>query len=218
MIDAKLRGRLMLLTTLALLAIFVLWSSALEERIFAAAPTLDMRKEDGAIVLSWRGEVEAPMARRFEEAFAEWRGRTDRFVIELHSPGGSLAEGAAVIDAIGAARLAHRIDTRILDRESCLSMCVPIFLQGEERRAGPRSRFMFHEPTARDYFTGEVIEQPGFEQRIEAERFFQRYFENSSMDPGYAARLKERWRGRDVWTTGRDLLDEGSNVVTTLAP
>lgn len=169
-----------------------------------------------AVVLRWSSPVAAPMARRFEEAYAEWRDKRSRFVIELDSPGGAIAEGKRVIQVLERIKRTHDLETRVRRGRNCLSMCVPIFLQGEERIAHPRARFMFHEPASYDSFTGERADEPEFERRFVADRFFDRYFENSPMTPEWRAYLEREWVGKDVWKTGAELVEENSGVVTKL--
>lgn len=189
-----------------------------EGRVFDNDARVDVRRAPGddAVVFYWDSAIAAPMARELSDAFSAWRHDASRIVLDLNSPGGSLGEGAVVIEVIEQMKRTHRVDTRVRGGRSCLSMCVPIFLTGQAREAGASSRWLFHEPTARDFFSGDEVNQPAFEKRFAAERFFDRYFVNSPMDAQWGAVLREEWRGRDVWKTGRQLVDEGSNIVTTL--
>ncbi|MEM8770896.1 MAG: hypothetical protein AAGD92_04505 [Pseudomonadota bacterium] len=182
-----------------------------EGRLIARADT-----SRDAVVLRWSSEVEAPMGRRFEEAYDEWRDRVSLFIIELDSPGGALAEGKRVIEAVDRMKRTHNVETRVRSWEKCLSMCVPIFLKGDRRVAAANSRWMFHEPTSYDAVTGERVDEPEFERRYVADRFFDRYFANSPMTPEWRAWLQQEWVGKDVWKSGRDLYKEGSGVVTEL--
>ncbi|MEO0400416.1 MAG: ATP-dependent Clp protease proteolytic subunit [Pseudomonadota bacterium] len=207
------RGLLLLIAVCALV-VFMAWQG--QQRVFVNLGRLDVRQEGGAVVLSWRSAVEAPMARRFEEAFDAWADETDRFIIDLNSPGGSLGEGARVIEVIEEMQRTHQVDTHVGRGRSCLSMCVPIFLLGEERRAAGSSRWMFHEPSTRDAVTGEEVRIPRFEQRYVADRFVERYFVQSPMDQEWLAKLEEDWQGKDVWRTGRQLYGEGANVILEL--
>ena len=187
-----------------------------EERIFQDKGLLKVRQEGEAVVLEWRSQVDVPMARRFEEAFDEWKYETNHFIIDLNSPGGAIAEGENVIRQIDAMRRTHRIDTRVRAGRACYSMCVPIFLQGEERIAAANARFMFHEPTARDYFTDEEVAQPEFEKRYTTARFVDRYFVNSPMNQTWLDDLLAQWRGRDIFKTARELDEEDAGIVTQL--
>ena len=138
------------------------------------------------------------------------------FIIDLNSPGGAIAEGENVIRQIDAMRRTHQIDTRVRAGRACYSMCVPIFLQGEERIAAANARFMFHEPTARDYFTDEEVAQPEFEKRYTTARFVDRYFVNSPMNQTWLDDLLAQWRGRDIFKTARELDEEDAGIVTQL--
>lgn len=206
-------------TAAAALAVFaaVVWLAVSGDRhAFDGAEEVGVRREGDALVFAWRSEVRAPMARRLGAAFAERGPETARIVLELNSPGGDLAEGRAVIDLVERMKETHLVDTRVLSGDYCLSMCVPIFLKGERRIAGRYSHFMFHEPTAYDAVTHEEVRRPEFERRMDADRYFRRYFATSEMDPEWGARLKAEWVGRDVWKSGRELVREGSNIVTEL--
>ncbi len=197
----------------ALLAVFALRSG---RSIYETGPALEIFEESDGVVFRWAHGVDAPMAYRFETAFAEWKHRARRIVIELDSPGGALGEGRSVIEAIGRMKATHIVETRVAAGATCASMCVPIFLAGQERVAGAEARFMFHEPSSVDFYTDEVTKKPAFEQRGDAERFFERYFERSEMNPAWREKLREAWKGRDVWKTAEELVAEGSNVVTRL--
>lgn len=167
-----------------------------------------------AVILSWSHAVGAPMARRFEEAYAGYKGKVSTFIIDLDSPGGTTAEGRRVVALLDRMGRTHTVETRIGPEAICLSMCVPIFLKGEKRIAAASARFMFHEPGSFDSFTGERSKEPEFERRFVADRFFDRYFENSPMDPAWRGQLERDWVGRDVWKSGEDLWREESGVLT----
>ncbi len=210
------------LTPLLILALFAAafvlmqWN---ERRFLADEGRLVIREDPArdAVVLLWSGGVDAPMARRFEEAYAEYSERASTFVVVLNSPGGAIAEGKRVVRLLDRIKRTHNVETRVGPGHNCLSMCVPIFLKGDVRVAAPDARFMFHEPSSYDSFTGERANEPAFERRFVADRFFDRYFENSPMTPAWRAELERAWVGRDVWKSGEDLWRENSGVLTALA-
>ncbi len=209
----------MFVATLVMLALTVLLMTRNEQFIFQNEGRLVVKPhptDDNAVVFIWRSQVEVPMARRFEEAFDEWKGKTDRIVIDLHSPGGALAEGAAVIREIDHMRRTHVVDTRVRNRRKCYSMCVPIFLMGDERTAAPNARFMFHEPTSYDQITGEKVDQAAFDKARTSQRFFNRYFVNSPMNETWRNQLAVDWIGKDVYYSGQELMDQRSDIVTKL--
>lgn len=209
----------MLLATLAMLAATALLIARNEELIFRDRGEVEVRfdrDDPETLIFTWRAQVEAPMARRFEEAWREWGDTGSRIIIDLHSPGGAVAEGEQVIRTIDRMKRTHIVDTRVRGRRACYSMCVPIFLQGEERYAAPNARFMFHEPTAYDFYTGERVNEPAYERERASRRFFNRYFVNSPMDAAWRDKLAIEWKGRDVFYSGRELVEQNSNIVTAL--
>lgn len=199
---------------LCCIAGFMLWQQ--QSTVYENQGRLSISQEDNAVVLEWNSEIDVPMVRRFQEAFSEWGNRTETFVIDLNSPGGALREGNKLIELIKDMKRSHLIITRVGPRGSCLSMCVPIYLTGETRVASPTSNWMFHEPKSVDYFSGEEGGAPEFEQAYKSERFFDRYFVNSEISPHWRDQLKQEWVGKDVWKTGQQLVNEGSNIITEL--
>ncbi|MFN3960135.1 MAG: ATP-dependent Clp protease proteolytic subunit [Parvularculaceae bacterium] len=208
-------GVALTLVLFGLLAAFAVESG---RRVYETGPAVATSVEAGAVVLRWEGPVAAPMAHRLRAAFETAKGGTERIIVELSSPGGALIEGRAVIEEIGRMKKTHAVAARVRDGEICASMCVPVFLAGETRIAGPESRFLFHEPTSVDMITDEKVNRPAFETSRDAERFFTRYFERSAMDAAWRERLRQNWKGRDIWKTGLELVAEGSGVVTELSP
>jgi ATP-dependent protease ClpP protease subunit len=210
------RQQLMFLVTLSLfaLAAFIAWRA--DKDFLAGGPDLGVKRDGDAVVLLWLHEIKAPMSARYREAFEEWRGRTERIVLEFDSPGGSLSEGREVIAEIERMKESHEVETRIARGRICASMCVPLFLRGEVRTAHPSARFMFHEPTAVDSITQEEVERPEFEQRMDTDRLFRRYFESAGMDPAFVASLKEKMKSGDVWMTAEELVAANAGVVERL--
>lgn len=167
-------------------------------------------------VLAWNSKIDLPMARRISEAFQQSKDQVKRYILILNSQGGSLHEGGKVIEQIERMKRSHQVYTFVGPKGICLSMCVPIYLQGQKRLAAPGSRWMFHEPIHVDAYTGEETNKPKFEKEFFARRFFNRYFTNSEMDPAWRERLEREWKGKEVWKTGQQLFDERANIVTQL--
>lgn len=205
-----------LIAMIVLFALAVLIGQRNQERLFAERGVFTVRQEEGVLRFRWNSEVEAPMAARLEETFRTWARESDHIVLDLNSSGGAITEGRAVINVIRAMKETHRVDTFVGANKMCLSMCVPIFLQGETRMAARSSVFMFHEPTAYDAITEERVNEPEFERRRSADRFFEEFFVNSAMEPTWREQLRKSWQGRDVWKTGRELVNENANIVTAL--
>lgn len=190
---------------------FSIWLA--DQRIFTDTGRLAVAVSDATLELSWRGPVEVPMARRFEEALDQWAGETDTIVINLSSPGGALSEGRVVIGLINQMKRTHTIETHVGRFSDCLSMCVPIYLQGDRRRAAGSSRWMFHEPRPVNIYTGEIEQKPAIEQRYDSKKFFDRYFVNSPMGPAWRRQLRRDWVGVEIWKSGHELVDEKSGII-----
>ncbi len=207
----------MLAATLVMLALSALLITRNDQYIFRDEGRLEVARDAAdpeTLVFTWRSQVEVPMARRFEERFDEWKGEGRRIIIDMHSPGGLIHEGEQVIRVIERMKRTHIVDTRVRRGYKCYSMCVPIFLQGERRIAGENARFMFHEPTVRDFHTDEEVRLPEFERARTTRRFVEKYFVNSPIQPAWLETLLAEWQGRDVFKTARELVDENSGIVT----
>ena len=204
------------LLLIVLFALLVVVALRTEQRFAEQSVSFRAVREGDAVVFFWRDDVEYPMSLRFAEAFDEWSGEVDRIIVDLSSPGGAVSEGRAVIELIDRIKRSHEVITRVDAQGYCLSMCVPIFLQGERRLAAGTSRWMFHQPTAVDAVTGEVEDRPARVRDYEARRFVDRYFRRSDMNPDWIETLEREWRRGDVWKSGRQLVEEESGVVTEL--
>lgn len=210
---STLTNRLLLCALVAVAGVLA-WQH--QSKLFENKGRLEVALQGQTAVLAWNSEVELPMARRIEEAFEKMRGQVKRFVLVLNSPGGSLHEGGEVIKVLSRIKRSHELQTFVGPRQNCLSMCVPIYLQGQVRLAAPDSRWMFHEPIYLEAHTGEKVNKPKFERDFFARRFFNRYFTNSEMDPAWRKRLEAEWKGKEVWKTGKQLHDEKANIVTRI--
>lgn len=209
-------------------------------------PTLSVREEPARIVLAWNGEVREPMREKFASAFARLANDPRPITVALNSPGGSVAHGRAVAEVIRAAGQRRHIDTLVGDGAVCASMCVPIFLTGAERVAGPQAHFMFHEaslslpadkPTpqrAKHVGTGAKAGRKtnlgaavGDEERIDPDTrgmivalvtddLFEQDIGKEGVDAAWLARMRKSIVGQDVWISAQQLFDERSGVVDKL--
>jgi hypothetical protein len=200
----------------AMAAVIVYLSYGLYEEKYRDRGRLAVIARGDHVVLVWGTRVDVPMRTRFQEAFDKWRERTDHFVIQLHSPGGSLREGRELIELIERIKRTHRVDTFVAGGDICASMCVPIYLQGQSRVAGRDARFMFHEPYRLGGAELSRKSQPDWEQRGLSQRFFERYFVNSPMTPAWRRHLEKAWIGKDIWKTAQELSQEKSGIITDL--
>ena len=189
---------------------------------------LTVRQEPNRVVMVWNGAVEPPMKQRFEEAFRALGSEPKRVLISWNSPGGRVDHGHEVFDVIQAAARVHYIDTTVDAGKICASMCVPLYLSGMERTAHPNARFMFHEvilklkPEAERAVRQLKAYAPDMVAGVQREavsHFTDRLFEDgfeSKLDNRWLSQLRGRIKGRDVWLTGRQLVQEKSGVVDKL--
>ncbi len=204
---------------LGLCAIAAVLAWHLYQRIYADRGQLVITRDAAApdtLVLSWHHEIKLPMARLIADAFAANEAQVRRFVIDLDSPGGSLDEGSAVIAAIDEMKKTREVDTRVTAGHDCLSMCVPIFLQGQRRMAAASSRWLFHSPRSIDFFSGKDVATPRLEHDFYASRYFDSYFRHSPIDPQWLARNEPLFARRNVWRSGLQLYQEHANIITDL--
>lgn len=209
-----LKANQLALVILSAVAVFLYWQK--HQDTYKDTGRLQVAQDGNAVILSWNSTIELPMARRFQEAFTNWADKTDKFIINLDSRGGALREGREVVELIDEMKKTHLIETTVGEGALCLSMCVPIYLHGEQRSASRNSQWMFHEPSSYDYVTDEKVEENETDRRAASDRFFKKYFVNSEMDPNWRANLQKEWVGRDVWRTGQELVDEQSNIILKL--
>ena len=139
-----------------------------------------------------------------------------RFLISLHSQGGTLVHGRDVIRQIRSMQRTHAVDTVIEGRNACASMCVPVYLTGTQRTAAPRARFMFHEVSFRDSFSDKIERVPKEAVARATDQFFERYLAPAGLDRRWLADLREAIRGKDVWLTAQQLVEQRTGVVQRL--
>lgn len=168
------------------------------------------------VAFKWSGPIDPPMAQALEEEFDHWKDKITRIRIDLHSPGGLVDEGERVISVINDMKRTHRVQTYVGPENECLSMCVPIFMQGHLRIASASSTWMFHEPRAIDTVTGNDTYIYEYEQLQSTQDVYYRFFKRSEIDPVWRENLKRQWRFGEVWKTGRELKDERSNIIMIL--
>ena len=98
------------------------------------------------VVIEYVGPIVFPMAENLKAIWTEIRkkSRFQRVVLRLNSPGGTDLHGFEVISVLREMRRQVRLITLVNEHDLCASMCVPIFLQGDIRYAGPATSWMFH--------------------------------------------------------------------------
>lgn len=203
------------LVLFGLIVVAMLMGWRLYEQKHSDTGQLAVRQNGDTVILAWTGEVELPMHTLLVRAFEEWRNKSEHFLLQLNSPGGSVREGGDVVELLQRIKRTHALDTYVASREICMSMCVPIFLLGTKRIAAPDAGFMFHEPK-RFYDDGSEAKGFSFEREALTQRFFTRYFINSPMDANWRVQLEKDWIAKEIFRSGKQLFDERSNIVTDL--
>lgn len=183
---------------------------------FAGVGKLEVRVDPAqdAVILDWRGAIEAPMASRISEAFDRHRNDARRFVLSLSSPGGSLEHGGEMVRLLRRMRETHDVDTVVEARRICASMCVPVYLQGKRRTAAASARFMFHDVSFHEFHSKEELDVPEASSKKATDRLFARYFTAAGVPQSWIGAIRaEMAGGKDVWKTAAELLDENAGIV-----
>lgn len=212
-------NRILWVTVAVLIAVFAMRAQETLDLALSSMGTLDVRSEAGTgqLYLRWRGKIDAPMAQRLAEAVARNENSISTVVLSLSSPGGSLDHGAQVIAWLGKLREKYRIETIVESRGICASMCVPVYLQGDVRRAAPNARFMFHEVSFHESLSEEKLAVPEKAVGSATDRFFAKYFLNAGVPEEWVRSVRQAIAGGvDIWKTGRELLDERAGIVQRL--
>lgn len=207
------------LVWIGMLAAVVVLYTVFEDGLLQRAGTLEVTTKgvsDDTVVFEWRGEVAPPMTNMIRKAYNQWGPKKTRIILSLHSPGGMLGEGDRVVRLLKKISRTHQLDTVVETRRTCASMCVPIYLQGENRLAAGSSRWLFHEPRAYDFVTDEPIPASKGETEAMTKRFLQRYFIRPDVSEPWVANTREQMRGRDYWRTGDQLVNEKSGIIKRL--
>ena len=209
-------NRILWVSLLLLIAVLAVQTRDNLEQFFAGVGRLDVTADaDGDTVqLYWRGKIDAPMASRIQDAFDKHRGTAQRFVLSLSLPGGSLQHGGQVVALLRQIRRTHRLDTVIERNRRCASMCVPVYLQGQTRRAAESARFMFHEVSFREQFAEKDIDVPASAKQSATDRLFETYFTPAGVPDAWIRKVRaDMSGGNDVWKTARELVDEDAAIV-----
>jgi hypothetical protein len=102
-----------------------------EERPVAGS-SLKFNKEDGTLYIDSSGPIVAGMVDDLRAALGKYGTTLNRVVLLLASAGGQVEEGDRVIKALNEIKLRHQLITVVAHGKLCASMCIPIFLQGED--------------------------------------------------------------------------------------
>lgn len=187
---------------------------------FAGVGTMevDPSGRDDAVVLAWKGKIDAPMAARIRQAYDKYKDRTRRFVLVLNSNGGAIDHGAQVIRLLNSIAETHELETSVASGRRCASMCVPVYLAGEMRTAESAARFMFHEVSFSEFYSDGRLEVPASATQSATDRFFERYLSVGDVNLDWLAQVRSDIKsGGEVWKTAGELVAENSGIVQELS-
>lgn len=171
------------------------------------------------VLIRWSGVVDKATPRALDRAFRERRSDPRRIVLSLNSDGGSVSEGAVVIERIKKLQRTHTVDTLLEDGRQCASMCVPIFAAGGHRMAHPKARFMFHSVRlASSGFFRPSREQVKQIEEAATEDLFDDHLRASGINERWLENLRTTMGNADVWFDARELYEKRVGLVDELVP
>jgi hypothetical protein len=129
-----------------------------------------------------------------------------RVVLFLDSTGGQVEEGDRGIHVLDEIKPTHRLVTAVLNGKLCASMCIPIFLQGDDRLAARTSSWIFHEAAKRG--------ANGKERLEETLRLLRTYYVPARVSTHWINSVVPIIKRADLWQPGGDLVEAKTGIVT----
>ena len=180
--------------------------AASDERWPAPTSSLEFNPQDGSLNIEWSGPIVPGMADYVRGAFDRYGARSRRVVLFLDSAGGKVEEGDRVICLLDEIKQTHRLITVVPDGKLCASMCVPIFLKGDDRLAGRASLWIFHEASKRGANRKERTE--------ETLRLFDRYYVPAGVSTQWIKTIAPAIERAELRQSGADLVGAKAGIVT----
>jgi hypothetical protein len=163
----------------------------------------------GSVFLYWDGTIAAPMAEQMSEAFRAFATSRRRVVVILSSGGGSVSEGEKVIALLQRIKRTHQLDTSVGQGGRCGSMCLPIYLQGQNRFGGRSSSWLFHEVTRPGANFGRLKRADESSKKL-----IEKYWIPAGVSREWIDRMLVEADNHDWWQTGNDLIVAKSGIIT----
>lgn len=136
-----------MLTLLAAFQSLALLMSAAEPRLpgfEVMTPADDSSLAPGTVYMRYSGPIDSPLADILADAWAANRQNATELIFEIDSFGGPVNHAAEVIATLQVIRQQVELVTVVGAGGVCASACVPVYMQGEIRKAHPASAWMFH--------------------------------------------------------------------------
>jgi hypothetical protein len=173
----------------------------------AATASVDFDKKDGTLYLAWSGQIAPGMAEYVRTAFAKYATVSHRVVLLLNSGGGQVEEGERVIHILQEIKQTHRLTTAVLHGKICASMCINVFLQGNDRAAARASLWVFHEAAKRE---ADGTERMDMEETL---RLFRRYYVPAGVSAEWLKTIVPKIKNANLWQTGGDLIAAKTGII-----
>lgn len=106
---------------------------------------------EDSIGLRYTGPLRAPLAEQLREILLVTPRKYNHAILELDSDGGELSYVKELVTLLQEVGKRMEFTTRVTEGSICASGCIPIFLQGQKRKASGSSIWVFH--GARGAFT-----------------------------------------------------------------
>jgi ATP-dependent protease ClpP protease subunit len=190
---------------LTLLLAFLNAASGEEHPATGVAP--EFNKEDGTLYIDLSGPIVAGMADDVRAALGKYGTTLNRVVLFLDSAGGQVDDGDRVIEVLNEIKLRHQLITVVPHGKLCASMCIPIFLQGEDRLAARASIWLFHEAAQRQ--ANGVLRT----DTAETWRLFRKYYAPAGVSMHWLKSIAPMIQEADLWQTGGDLISAKSGII-----
>ena len=182
------------------------------------SPYLTVHNDGDTVVLVWDGPIDPPMNKALRTAVRKVPSTEQPIVLVLVSPGGSVQEGDKVIRTLRSLAKDQRIVTYVPPGALCASMCVPVFMAGDDRVAAADAEFMFHDAYSVDSATGARVDDGLAISAALNANVFRRYIGQSIASAAIVETLEaDIATNGEAWRTGRELFRARSNIVTRIS-
>ena len=203
---STLANRAALAVPIAMTAVaLVVANAASAEEAIGASSSLEFNDKDGTLNIEWSGPIVPGMADYLRSTFATYGAELHRVILFLDSAGGRVEEGDHVIHVLDELKTTHRLVTVVEDDKLCASMCIPIFLQGDDRLAGRTSGWIFHEAAA----PGAVKK----ERKQQTLQLLDRYYAPAGVSADWIKRIIPIIERANLWQSGGDLIEANTGIV-----
>jgi hypothetical protein len=193
------------IAALALTLPFASADPTLAEEQAPAVLSLDFDQQNGTLEIDWSGLIVAGVADELRASVAKYGTAIKRVVLFLDSAGGRVDEGDRVIAVLNEIKRRHRLATVVPHGKLCASMCIPIFLQGDDRFAARASLWCRGVAAAGEW-------RPANRHDRDLALVPQILRVRRGLD-ALAQKHRAHDKGADLWQTGGDLIDAKTGII-----